>query len=520
MSKRLLNLLVIISVLAIAAPVVVAAPPAQEEGQDYVVVADDWLSKLAEKYLGNTMAYPAIVEYTNQKHAEDDSYAEITDPDLIEVGWKIYIPSAEEAAIVVAAAPPAPAEKVSLSFWNMPFVTQEVSPEYVLKWEEDVVTALPNATVDNFYGPGKYKDQRDKFLLQAKSGTPDVIEGLLEDMGVYVEKGLIEPLDDRFAAWEDSAQFTESTLAPMRIGGKLYGIPYNTNARAMVYRKDIFEENDLKVPETWGELIETARKITELTNKETYGFFVCTEVGDPRAAQEVISWYYQVSGGKNMFEFADGETQFNATVDQLEKVLTLYDELFTGEYPACDPNQRGTGWPVEDPGYVAGKWAMAPMGTWLWGRREEGDLQKDILENRTAIAPLPVSEDGVPATYLEVKPIMMSAYSPNKDAAWELIKYICSKEKMGEWLADSGGIPARKDSLEMDVFTKSDIGWWIEGFANELPISIAQTPINWGPVSEANLRAVNYVIYDEKTPQEAAQWLYDRIMELKEAGEL
>jgi len=76
---------------------VLAAPPLQEEGQDYIVVADDWLSKLAEKYLGNAMAYPAIVEYTNQKHAGDASYAEITDPDLIEVGWKIYIPSAEEA---------------------------------------------------------------------------------------------------------------------------------------------------------------------------------------------------------------------------------------------------------------------------------------------------------------------------------------------------------------------------------------------------------------------------------------
>jgi ABC-type glycerol-3-phosphate transport system substrate-binding protein len=522
MSKRLLNLLVIISVLAIAAPVVVAAPPAQEAGQDYVVVADDWLSKLADKYLGNPMAYPAIVEYTNQKHAGDDSYAEITDPDLIEVGWKIYIPSAEEAATLVAEAPPAPApgEKVSLSFWNMPFVTQEVSPEYVLKWEEDAVTALPNATVDNFYGPGKYKDQRDKYLLQAKSGTPDVIEGLLEDTAVYVQKGLIEPLDDRFAAWADSAQFVESTLAPLTIEGKLYGIPYNTNARAMVYRKDIFEENDLKVPETWGELIETARKITELTNGETHGFYVCTEVGDPRAAQEFISWYYQVSGKQNLFEVTAGEVKFNGTVDQFEKVLTLYDELFTGEYPACDPNQRGTGWPVEDPGYVAGKWAMAPMGPWLWGRRDESEIARDILENKTAITALPVSEDGVPATYLEVKPIMLNTYSENKDAAWELVQYITSKEKMGEWLAESGGIPARKDSLEMDVFTKSDIGWWIQGFANELPKSVAMAPINWGPVSEANLRAVNYVIYDEKTPAEAAQWLYDRIMELKEAGEL
>ena len=79
--------------------------------------------------------------------------------------------------------------KVQLAFWNMPFVTQEVSPEYVLKWEKDVVSAIPNATVDKFYGPGKYKDQRDKFLLQAKSGTPDVIEGLLEDISDLVPRG-------------------------------------------------------------------------------------------------------------------------------------------------------------------------------------------------------------------------------------------------------------------------------------------------------------------------------------------
>ena len=422
-----------------------------------------------------------------------------------------------------AAAPDeaAAAEKVALSFWNMPFVTQEVSPDYVKQWEQDVVSVLPGATVDNFYGPGKYKDQRDKFLLQAKSGKPDVIEGLLEDVAAYVEKGLIEPLDDRFAAWSDNAQFVESTLTPLRINGKLYGIPYNTNARAMVYRKDIFEENGLEIPTTWTDLIATSRKITELTKGETYGFYVCTEVGDPRAAQEVISWYYQVSGKQNMFSIEGGEVKFNATAEQLEQVLALYDELFAaGDYSACDLNQRGTGWPVEDPGYVAGQWAMCPMGPWLWGRRDESDVAKDILENKTAITALPVADGGTPATYLEVKPIMLNAFSENKDAAWDLIKYITSKEKMGQWLAESGGIPARKDSLGLDVFTKSDIGWWIQGFANELPKAVAQAPINWGPVSEANLRAVNFVIYDEKNPKEAGQWLFDTITELNKNGEL
>jgi ABC-type glycerol-3-phosphate transport system substrate-binding protein len=411
-------------------------------------------------------------------------------------------------------------EKVSLSFWNMPFVTQEVSPKYVTTWEADVKTALPNYTVDNFYGPGKYADQRDKFLVQAKSGKPDVIEGLLEDVAVYVEKDLIEPLDSYFNAWADKDQFDTATINPLTINGKLWGIPYNTNARGIVYRKDLFQKYNLKVPTTWNEFIATARQITKLTNKKVYGLFMCTQVGDPRAAQEFISWYYQVSGKKPMFTVTPTGKTFNGTPQQFEKILTLYGEAFKGDFPACDPNERGTGWPTEDPGFANGRWAMSPMGTWLWGRRSESETAKDILENKTAIAQLPVAEGAVQATYLEVKPIMMNKYAKDKNAAWDLIKYICSKEKMGEWLADSGGIPARKDSLQMDIFTKSEIAWWIQGFAKLIPQSVAQEPINWGPVSEANLRAVNYVIYGEKNPKQAAQWLYDRINELMKAGEV
>jgi peptide/nickel transport system substrate-binding protein len=107
MNKKLLNLLLVVMMLAVLVPVTLAAPPVQEEGQDYVVVADDWLSKLADKYLGNPLAYPTIVYYTNQKHAKDVSYARIMDPDLIDVGWKIYIPSAKEAAAYAPTTAPA-----------------------------------------------------------------------------------------------------------------------------------------------------------------------------------------------------------------------------------------------------------------------------------------------------------------------------------------------------------------------------------------------------------------------------
>ncbi len=404
----------------------------------------------------------------------------------------------------------------TLSFWNMPFVTQEVSPDYVKTWLANVKTALPGYTVSDFFGPGDYDPLRAKFLIQASSGTPDVIEGLLEDTAVYVQKGLIEPLDSYFNAWADKDQFVQATLAPLTIDGKLYGIPYNTNARGLIYRKDVLAQYNLPVPQTWNDLISEGQAITKATNAQMYGLFLCTKVGDPRAPQEVISWWFQVGGGQPMFTISGGTKTYNPTIAQLTEILTLYQQAFAGDTPAIDPAERGNGWPSEDPGYTSGKWAMAPEGPWLWGRRNGDPAAATILDNSVVTA-LPIPPGGTAGTYLEVKPIMMNHYSKDKAGAWKLIQFITSKDNMGNWMASSGGIPARTDSLDLPVF-QGPLGNWLKMFAALLPQAHAQEPINWGPVSDAEMHAINYVIYGQKSPQDAAQWLHDTVTGLITAG--
>lgn len=68
---------------------------------DVIVQADDWLSKIAEKFFGNVLAFPAIVEATNAKAAEDETYSNIKNPDIIEVGWKLCIPSSTSAQVTL-----------------------------------------------------------------------------------------------------------------------------------------------------------------------------------------------------------------------------------------------------------------------------------------------------------------------------------------------------------------------------------------------------------------------------------
>ncbi len=106
----LTTILLLVSVL----PLKALADPTQPCTETYTVQADDWLSKIADKVLGDLLAYPAIVSATNQQHTADPSFAEIINPDLIEIGWKLCIPAGTEAGELLseaeqpAAPPPTP----------------------------------------------------------------------------------------------------------------------------------------------------------------------------------------------------------------------------------------------------------------------------------------------------------------------------------------------------------------------------------------------------------------------------
>lgn len=104
-------------IVALLAVIMVMIPPAAnaqeaEEGAelspdeivcnlDVIVQRDDWLSKLADKFYGDVLAYPAIFEATNLKAAQDPTYAVIEDEDLIEPGWKLCIVGLETAQAIL-----------------------------------------------------------------------------------------------------------------------------------------------------------------------------------------------------------------------------------------------------------------------------------------------------------------------------------------------------------------------------------------------------------------------------------
>ncbi len=96
MKHKFLMLTVLIGLL-FSVTFSLAQAQADEAGEEYIVQADDWLSKIADKFYGDILAYPIIVDATNARAAEDDSFAVIDNPDIIEIGQKLWIPAADGA---------------------------------------------------------------------------------------------------------------------------------------------------------------------------------------------------------------------------------------------------------------------------------------------------------------------------------------------------------------------------------------------------------------------------------------
>lgn len=133
MKFRILCIISLLSLFAFSTTISLAAPSAQgitcEE--THVVQAGDWLSKLADRYYGDMFAYPAIVVATNSMSTTDDGFANIADPDVIEIGQTLCIPGAEAVeALVATYEEGAPVTVAPKQVWVDSVTIQMVDGEY------------------------------------------------------------------------------------------------------------------------------------------------------------------------------------------------------------------------------------------------------------------------------------------------------------------------------------------------------------------------------------------------------
>jgi multiple sugar transport system substrate-binding protein len=98
--------------------------------------------------------------------------------------------------------------------------------------------------------------------LYAAGTGPDIVQSGAVMVVMYALKKMAIPLDDRLKRWKDWADYYPVTQETMRFRDKQYGIPARVDARAMLYRQDLFQRQGLRLPETWDEMRTAALALT------------------------------------------------------------------------------------------------------------------------------------------------------------------------------------------------------------------------------------------------------------------
>ncbi|MCB0195939.1 MAG: META domain-containing protein [Anaerolineae bacterium] len=89
--KKLTIVLVVTTLLINLVPRPALAQEPVQCAEEYTVQAGDWLSRIAEKYFGDVLAFDRIVTANNA--SSDDAYPDIANPDVIEPGLVLCLPA-------------------------------------------------------------------------------------------------------------------------------------------------------------------------------------------------------------------------------------------------------------------------------------------------------------------------------------------------------------------------------------------------------------------------------------------
>ena len=396
-------------------------------------------------------------------------------------------------------------------FWEYAFPNDDSPPIWKETFQEQYAASSETPLQ---IGRFSYEDLRQKFLTGARTGDPDAIEGVLSHLTEYVKAGHLEPIGERAQELDFIDGYVDSALDAMRYKGELYGLPYNGNGRALIYRLDILDELGQDPPETAQEFHEIGRMINAEYDDIT-AFHNCTKDGSVRAFQEWMSHVYQHTD--QLFVPEGDSWAVNIDADTLGQIFdNWYYQVWAADEPLANPDQLGTGWQVNDPGYLNGQFAFIECGTWLrsWTTGDNinnTDATTELLNENTGVAHLPYGQGGSRGTYLEVKPVMVNANSEQKEAAWNVVSTFASPEvmdAMGEDVPGNAMTPVHED-----VDSTIDNENWAP-FTDVFETGRALAKIGWGPVREPFYGLMQEVAYGRTDPYEAGTQLHEELQGL------
>ena len=357
---------------------------------------------------------------------------------------KAAVNNADTAAENAGGAADTPAEEVSyevtepitITWWH---ALEEQYSDTVTEIVNDFKSSQDLITVEAEY-VGSYSDVNEALVAAHAAGnglpaitvanTPYVAEygagGLTEDLTPYIE-----------ASGYDIEDFGDGMVAAAQYDGKQVSLPFLISTQILFYNKDMVDAEGITLPSTWDEMdafMEAATVKAADGSTERYATII------PGWDQ----WYFEtfyLNQGVNIINEdqvttdLDGETAV-AIAGKLKEWCDNGYTYWTGTADDASSNMRSN--------FISGKALSVVHTTSLY------NTYVDQCDFEIGMAWLPGGE----TKNQEIGGCVLLIPSKNdqatKNAAWQFMQYLCSKDVNMKWAEGTGYMPTRKSVLETE----------------------------------------------------------------------
>ena len=320
-----------------------------------------------------------------------------------------------------------PFEGVTLQFAKAPHGEDEAElmAEWLAPFEEET-----GITVEHTIVPW---DQLEAIYSANFAGDDvfDVMYQVSTHLTLFGDRGAFEDVTDRFANWEDRARVPDSIVNASVYKDALYGVPVIIGTIVMFVNLDLLNAAGItEIPTTTDELIAAAKAVQ---TDDVWGFYTPTTVGD-------FGWYFNLQNIHNFGGDIISDDFSSTTIDSepVQQATQYAVDLICNEkvQPPLGQYDREGGIEL----FKAGKLAFLldePLRVEVF--QDEGlPFEWDIAQ--------PVgAPDGTQTQFSTTGHWSIGAKSDNKDAAWELVKYLSGQQFMTVFNERFGFVPARDD---------------------------------------------------------------------------
>lgn len=330
---------------------------------------------------------------------------------------------------------------------TLKMVESLTSPERTKLLKEmlsDFQVENPDIKVELISPPLENADQKISQMLNAEASL-DILEVRDQTLKQFSTNNYIEDLSPYIEDWDDWDSINENAKANAKfVDDTPYYVPYGLYQKVLFYRTDWFEEAGIDVPETWDDLYNAAKELTD-PSKNRFGYSFRGGAGGQDYV-EFTTWAYvgeDIDPEEGYFT-KDGEPMFSTSEakEGLEMFVDLYED-------ASPPDSISWSYPEMVEGFTSGVTAM------LIQDPEVISVATDNMEEGTwDTAPLPKGPSGVAQQTVGAAGWGMTSYSEHKEEAWKLIQFLSEPDQNLHFAKNNSLIPIHKSAADDAFFSE------------------------------------------------------------------